>query len=153
MHELTWTTRISAAAAALTAVAFCLACSASDPFSDCADGPARPLEVSTVVETLQAHGFSARSERRQCARGTVANISNGGPGDEDYERILREGHVICLVQEEPWPRASLQRSEDGDKVGWSVGNVDCAVYFTREGKEGQVARLRAAMLALARTAG
>jgi hypothetical protein len=146
-------TPVSGAATALAAGALCLACSASDPLSDCAEGPARPLEVGTVVETLKAHGFTARSERRQCATGTVANVMNSGGDEEEFkesnERVRREGHVICLVQEQPYPNAALQGYDDRDKVGWSVGNVDCAVYFTSEGKDEQVSRLEAAMRELA----
>ncbi len=121
------------------------------------EGPAEPLTPATVMRVLRKHGFSAQPERKfLCGPRVVAGVTNAPPGDYSSatsERAEQEGTVFCGVEKQPFPKAFLQRDEDSKKVRWSVGNVDCAVYFVKGHKDEQVHRLELAMTELARLAG
>ena len=123
----------------------------------CVEGPAAPLAPERVISVLREHGFSAQAEHKfLCAPRVVSGVTNAPPGDTSSatsERAQREGTVFCGVEKRPFPKAFLQRYEDSKKVGWAVGNVDCAVYSVKAHKDEQVHRLELAMAELARLAG
>jgi hypothetical protein len=123
----------------------------------CVEGPAEPPTPATVIRVLREHGFSAQAEHKfLCAPRVVAGVTNAPPGDNSSatsERAEQEGTVFCGVEKRPFPNDFLHRSEDSKKVRWSVGNVDCAVYFVEGRKDDQVHRLELAMTELARLAG
>jgi hypothetical protein len=106
---------------------------------ECVEGPAEPLTAATVIRVLRKHGFSAQPEHKfLCAPRVVAGVTNAPPGDYSSatsERAEQEGTVFCGVEKQPFPKPFLQRDEDSKKVRWSVGNVDCAVYFVKGHKE------------------
>jgi hypothetical protein len=124
---------------------------------ECVEGPAEPLTPATVIRVLREQGFSAQAEHKfLCAPRVVAGVTNAPPGDTSSatsERAEQEGTVFCGVEKRPFPNDFLQRYEDSKKVGWSVENVECAVYFVEGRKDDQVHRLELAMAELARVAG
>ena len=116
---------------------------------ECASGAGSPISAERVLEKLRAHGFSVRSTG-QCggAADIVADITNAGAHTD------KEGHVGCAVRRRPiymaksgpgfhtdFPKSELMAAH------WLLDNVECALY-TRSHPEQELARLRAAMLAM-----
>ena len=133
---------------ALSLSAGACAFSAEEP-ETCA-GPAEPVSVDLLVDTLARHGFELR--RLPCEKGTVEPVASlGNISDEVWDTPegdviwASDGFVWCYLYEGSFWDERVRRLRDGDYVHMDILNVACSI---QESDAGQVERLDRALATL-----
>jgi hypothetical protein len=118
----------------------------------CTKGVGHPIPAEGAQEALRAHGFSAENTGF-CggAADIVADLKNSGDAAD------REGFVGCSVRRVPiyhekyGPGFQVLPPTERQAAHWVQENVECALYV-RSDPQRELARLRAAMLAMGQDA-